>query len=115
MTSSRISGELYHVTDYTGFSGDPALQEGHYVALKFEATEDATVTIELFGDGINRTPKELDSDMNLVLRVTNPAVQKLKVTVSKTDYEDLVKVYHLSGLKLLNEEAPVDAEDDNNV
>ena len=36
--------------------------------------------------------------MNAVIRVADPVHQKLKVVVSKTDMDDLVKIYDLSGL-----------------
>ena len=31
-----IAGTLKYVTGYTGFSGDPAEQEGHYLALHID-------------------------------------------------------------------------------
>ena len=101
VTSSRISGTLNYVTDYTQFSGDPELQEGHYMALKFEAPEGSTTTIQMLGGDIVRPPVELDSDMNAVVRVTNPAKQTFKVVTTMNGADDIVKVYHLAGLKLL--------------
>ena len=98
--SAFINGNLAYTTGYTGFSGNSELQSGNYLALKFEATEDATVTVQLIGALVTPNPIELDSDMNMVLRITDPANQKIKVVVSKDGYEDLVKTYRLTGLKL---------------
>lgn len=99
--SAFINGNLAYTTGYTGFDGShEELQSGNYLALKFEATEDATVTVQLIGAAVTKNPVELDSDMNMVLRITDPANQKIKVVVSKDGYEDLVKTYRLTGLKL---------------
>ena len=98
MGSNYINGHLAYITDYTGFSGDPELQSGNYLAVKFEATEDATVTIQLIGGAVVRDPVTLDSDMNAVLRISDPTNQKLKVVVTKNGYEDLTKIYKLGGL-----------------
>lgn len=107
MTESRISGELYYVDDYTDFSpGTPALQEGHYLALKFDAPEGATTTIQLLGAKITKEPQELDSDMNCVLRITDPLKQKLKVVCTMDDHSATEKIYGMTGLKLLDTKAP---------
>ena len=34
-----LEGELNYIDDYTGFSGDPALQIGHYIALHAEVPD----------------------------------------------------------------------------
>ena len=110
VTSSLVSGTLYYVDDFDEFSpGTPELCEGHYVALKFEAPEDSTVTIQVFDNDVARSaPKALDSDMNAIIRVVDPANMKLKVVVSMTDAEDLEKTYRFSGLKLLDTPSPAD-------
>lgn len=101
VSSSRIAGTLNYVTDYTGFSGDPELQSGHYMALKFEAPEGSTTTIQMIGGAVVRDPVELDSDMNAVIRVTDASKQKLRVVTTMTGADDVVKEYHLTGLKCL--------------
>lgn len=106
VTSSRISGTSYYTTGYTEFSGDAELQEGNYVAVKFEIPESATATIQLIGGAVVRDPVELDSDMNAVLRITDPVNQKLKVVVSADGAEDYTKIYHFNGLKCLTTPAP---------
>lgn len=114
VTGSRVAGTLYYVSDFDQFSpGDADLCQGHYVALKFEAPEGSTVTVQVFDNEVARSAaQELDSDMNLICRVTDPVKTKLKVTVSMDGAEDLVKVYRLGGLKLLDTPSPVDHEDD---
>ena len=96
--SNYISGDLHYVTGYTGYSGDPDLQSGNFLALKFEHSEDATTTIFLT-NGITKNPVTLDSDMNAVIRVTNKNNQKLIVTTTK-DGSSVVDTYSLSALHL---------------
>ena len=71
------------------------------MALKFEAPEGSTTTIQMIGGEVVRDPVELDSDMNAVIRVADPSRQKFKVVTSMDGAEDIVKVYHLAGLKCL--------------
>ena len=68
------------------------------MALKFEIPEGATATIQMIGGQVVREPSTLDQDLNAVVRVADPVHQKLKVVVSMTDMDDLVKIYDLSGL-----------------
>ena len=44
-----ISGTLHAIDGYEQFSTNPEEQTGHYLALKFEAAEDATVKVNLVG------------------------------------------------------------------
>lgn len=106
VTESRISGKLYLVSDYTGFSGETELQNGHYLALKFEAEEGATTTIQLIGGEVVRDPVALDSDMNCVLKITDPMRQRLKVVTSLEGYGTTEKIYRLTGLEMLDTPAP---------
>ena len=106
MTESRISGELYHTTGYTGFSGSSELQEGYYLALKFDAPEGATVKVEMIGALTNHGLQELDSDMNAVFRITDKLNQKIRVVAEMDGYETTEKVYRISGLTMLSIEAP---------
>lgn len=98
-----IQGRLSYVTGYTGYSSDPELQNGNFLALKFTAPENATTTIELLGG--TSGPVELDSDMNAVIRITNKNSQKLKV-VTTVGTNKLEKVYSLSSLRV--EAAPAE-------
>ena len=102
VSGTRISGNLAFIDDYTGFSSDVSLQEGHYMALKFTAPEDSITTIQMIGGEVVRDPVQLDQDMNAVLRVADPEHQKLKVVVKKDGFEDLVTEYSLTGLTFID-------------
>lgn len=97
-----ITGNLNYVTGYTGFSGDEALQSGNYLALAFVATEGSTTTVELLGAQTTVGPQALDSDMNIVLRITNKNKQKVKVVTTK-DGVSVSNVYSLSSLNCMAE------------
>lgn len=91
-----ITGTLKYVTDYTDFSGDPSLQQGNYLALKFTADTADKVEVGLDpteGSGM----VELDSDMNIVLRVANHKKQVVVVKVYKDSQVD-THTYNLDGL-----------------
>lgn len=95
---SDITGTLKYVTGYTGFSGDPAEQEGHYLALHIDTeVEGATITAEIIGG--DHGPVTLDSDRTLIVRIKHKG-QKIKIVASKTDYPTITKVYTLAGLTL---------------
>lgn len=96
--TNRITGTLKHVTGYTGFSSNVDEQEGNYIALKFEPVpDDTTVTVELVGGTVGH-PVTLDSDMNIVIRITNKDTQTIKVVTTKTGYIGVTKTYSLTGL-----------------
>lgn len=95
-----ISGTVHYVTDYTGFSGDPAEQQGNYLALHIDSDEDTTITVELIGG--THGPVTLDSDRTLIVRLRNKQ-QKIKITVAKDGYDTVTRTYTLAGLTL---EAP---------
>lgn len=89
---------LKYVTDYTGFSGDPAEQQGNYLVLHIDTdVEGATIQVELIG-GANGLVT-LDSDRTLVTRIKNK-FQKIKITASKEGYPTVSKTYTLGGLTL---------------
>lgn len=93
----EITGKLLYVADFTGYSSDPAKQEGNFLALQFACdVEGAVVTSELLGGDSGE--KTLDEDMNAVYRVTNAAAQTIKVTATK-DRDSLTKTFTLSGLE----------------
>ena len=94
-----IKGTLHYVTDYTGFSQNEALQSGNYLALKFDVSDGATTTVQLIGAVDNPNPVTLDSDKNIVLRITDKNKQKIKVVTVLGD-DTISKVFSLSGLEL---------------
>ena len=92
-----ITGNLKKVTVYTGFSSNPAEQEGHYLALKFDVTPaDAVTTVELVGG--TKGAVTLDEDKNIVLLVKSNS-QSVKV-VSTKGGNTVTKTYNLTGLTL---------------
>ena len=100
---SDISGELKYVTEYTGFSGDPAEQQGNYLVLHIDTDiADSTIVVELIG-GLHG-PVTLDSDRTLITRISNKS-QKIKITASKEGYPTVEKTFTLAGLTLDKEEA----------
>lgn len=87
------------MTGYTGFSGDPAEQEGHYLVLHIDTDiEGSTIQVELIGG--NHGPVTLDPDRTLISRIKNKS-QKIKITASKEGYPTVTKTYSLGGLTLL--------------
>lgn len=93
-----ISGRLKAVTDYTGFSGDPELQSGHYIALKLDAVGDEdSVKVEIIGGTSGEVT--LDPDRLFVGYIRNKN-QQIKVTASKAGHPTVTKIYSLAGLTL---------------
>lgn len=93
-----IGGTLKYVTDYTGFSGDPAEQQGNYLVLHIDTdVEDATIEVELIGGAHGSVT--LDSDHTIILRIKNK-FQKIKITASKEGYPTVSKTYTLGGVTL---------------
>ncbi len=101
VNDNSITGTLNYVTGFTGFSGNPELQEGNFLALKFEHPDGATTTVEIIGG--TSGPVELDSDMNWVGRIASNE-QSIEVITTLTDgTTTITKEYNLTGL-VLNEE-----------
>jgi hypothetical protein len=93
-----ISGSLFYLDDYTGFSSIPEEQHGHYIAIHFSVPDESGVTIKV---KVNEEVT-LDSDGIIVLIVNeNSLNKKVRVTASKEGYNDITKTYSLKGLKLL--------------
>lgn len=66
-----IGGNLHYVTGYTGFSGDPDLQEGNYLAVHFADDEADSISVRKIGTADD--PVALDADGLLVMRVGDDA------------------------------------------
>lgn len=93
INDTGVYGTLKKVTGYTGFSGDVNEQSGHYLALRVD-TEDENdeITFELIGGTVGH-PVTLDSDRNVVVRITNPLRQKIRIVVNHTgDDEEVTSV-----------------------
>lgn len=69
VSANSILGTLKYVTDYTGFSGDPELQEGNYLAIRVVDNIDADYyTIAFAG----RKDTIMDPDLTHVQRFPGP-------------------------------------------
>lgn len=92
--SNTITGTLKHVTDYTGFSSNPAEQSGNYLVIHAEVPEidDATITVKV------TNPVTLDEDGIAVLKIADKNSQTVTVVASKTGYDSVTKVYRLNEL-----------------
>ena len=92
---SGITGTLKYVSDYTGFSSDPALQSGNYIVIHAEVPDedDVTITVKV------TNPVTLDDDGIAVLRIADKSSQTITVVASKEGYESVTKVYSLNGLE----------------
>lgn len=88
-----IVGTLKHVTGYTGFSDNPAQQEGHYLVLHVEPVTGMTTTVTV------TQPSVLDSDGIIVLLIADTS-QTVTVTLSKDGEVVATKVFSLTGLTL---------------
>lgn len=97
VNNNSIEGTLKYVTGYTGYSADPELQSGNFLALKFAAAEGATTTVQVLGG--SGEIKTLDSDMNAVFRIERTN-QKIKV-VSTVDGESNERILSLGRVNLL--------------
>lgn len=91
----KITGTLKHVTGYTGFSSNPELQEGNYLAIHNTSNLEDPIVVELIGGFYG--PTTLDADGIIILRIANKE-QKVKVTCG-----NLVNEYSLEDLELLSE------------
>ena len=94
--ANSITGHLNYVDDYTGFSSNPAEQEGNYIVLHAEVPNVDGVTITI----TNTMTATLDEDGIYVGRIADKDSQTLTVVASKTGYDSVTKVYTLSGLEV---------------
>lgn len=79
-----IEGTLKYVTGYTGFSGKTEEQSGNYLVLKIDTDDpDDVITVELINGSVGH-PVTLDSDRNIVIRITDPVHQKVKVVATNS-------------------------------
>lgn len=103
--ADAITGTLKYVEGYTGFSSDPELQDGNFLALKFTADDWSKFTSVKVGlepsMGSGLVEIKNDPDKNGVFKVSNTS-QVFKVVA--TDGTDTVtKTYSLAGLVLETE------------
>lgn len=95
-----IRGTLKYVPDYTGFSSNPSLCSGNYLALQITPDKAAaTISVELLGG--NSGAKTLDEDHTIVLRITNKYSQSVKI-VAVNGEDTVTKIYTIDDLVLEN-------------
>ena len=78
-----VSGTLHYVTDYTGFSGDPEEQEGHFLALHVTHPTADSLAVMLHGGTVGH-PVTLDEDGIAVVRIADTETQKLEFIATKS-------------------------------
>ena len=101
ITGNAITGTLKYVTGYTGFSGDPAEQEGNYIALHFETNDPrATITVEVINGTVGH-PITLDDDGLCIFRIADKDTQSIRVVATYGD-DVVTTTYDLTGLTLNN-------------
>ena len=101
VSGDTISGTLAYVDDYTGFSGDPEEQAGHYLAIKATAQEGDTIVLDLIGG--THGPVTLDEDGICIIRIRDKDTQKLKYTATGADGSTDERIWNLTGLTLTPE------------
>lgn len=92
---NEITGTLKYVTGYTGFSGEPELQSGNFLALHITTNDGAPISVELIGGKYG--PVTLDEDGLIILRIANKE-QRVKITSGS-----MTKEYSLANINLLFE------------
>lgn len=98
-----ITGELYYIDDYTGFSGNPEEQQGWYLVVHAEVPDVSDVTIKI-KNSVKPIVQTLDpSDGILIQRLTDWHLNQdvtLTFTAQKSGYPDFSKTFELKGLTL---------------
>ena len=99
---SQIVGTLKYLSDYTGFSGDPAEQKGNYIALHCASSETVdSLSVEVINGTVGH-PVTLDADGIAVLKIADKNRQKIRFAAYKDD-QSVTKTFDLSGLTLESE------------
>lgn len=93
INEDSITGTLNYVTDYTGFSSDPEMQEGNYLVIHCTVTDSEPITVEVVGG--TSGPRTLDADGIIVLRIADNTTQTVRVISGS-----ITKNYSLTGLTL---------------
>lgn len=85
VSDNAISGTLKYVEGYTGFSGDPDLQSGNFIALKFSNIDERATSVKVGLDpsaGSGLVEILNDPDKNGVFRISNKNNQNFKVVIT---------------------------------
>ena len=103
ISGNRIRGTLKYVSGFTGFSGDPELQEGNYLVLSWKNADLTGLTTLKIGldPSASGTPAPEcinDPDKNIVLRIRDND-QRVTVTYGNADKVE-TRVYSIKDLVL---------------
>lgn len=103
---NSISGDLFYTDDFTGFSGDPELQKGYYLVIKWPTPPEGVTSLKVgvVPSSIGMDPQEAidDSDKVAVLRITDPNSQVVFIRQSDGT-KTTTQRFNLSGLNLVRE------------
>ena len=99
-----ISGTLHAIDGYEQFSTNPDEQTGHYLALKFEAAEDATVKVNLVGGQKGEFALPPD-DRSVVFLIRDTNKRSILATIEKEGHKKEL-TYALTGLTLEKPKLP---------
>lgn len=98
VSANRIDGELEYVSNWTQFSALPSENTGHFIALSFDAAENATIAVKIT-NGLRTDFVTLDSDNVLIAKINDQYNQELivRTTLNGVTRE---KSYNFRGLTL---------------
>ena len=102
---------MKYVSDFTDYSETEALQSGHYLAIKVDTDAEALTTVQVIGGEVEEEPVLVDeTDMNAVVRITDPMRQRLKIVSELEGSDPNEKIYRLTGLVLAEPEEEPEEE-----
>ena len=100
----EITGKLNYIDDYTGFSGDPKEQVGHYIALHATVPDVSDYTVT-FKHNLKASEVTIDpSDNILIFRIDDKYMDDGLVgtfTAKKSGYPDYSLSFDMTKLTLL--------------
>jgi hypothetical protein len=103
VSEDAITGTLKYVTEYTGFSSTPDLQEGNYLVVNLANNNFSNFTSVKIGldptQGSGLVEIINDPDKNGVFRIANTS-QKFKIVSISVDGVENTQIFDLSGLTL---------------
>lgn len=103
--TGTIDGVLKYKANFTEFSKNKDLQNGHYLCLSVKnngTDQTAEIYFDTLGGGSKDAPKKV-TDGKVIAFITDEMAQKCKVTL-KGKSGTKVKVFNLSGLRLADAE-----------
>lgn len=103
VNGGEITGELKFIEGGLSPSG-PLAGDGYFLALKFSNFASgltySNVKVGLVPSSTGMAPVTLDSDCDVVFKITEPASQKVKVVQADNSGHKNVQLFGLSGLEL---------------